>query len=295
MRRFISVSIVFGTVVLLGACSSDRTPRIEAANASTPPANTAPAASADYLTSGPLVVEHQVDVAVQRDGVVAAIAAEVGARVHKGELLAQLDSRQLQADRDAAEARVRSTQFELQHWEAEIKIRQSDLSRDEDMFKENLITAKQVEHSRYAVAGVQFETERERQNLKNAQETLRSLELELEKTRIQAPFDGVVARRYVRAGQRVAANDRAFWVTEMAPLNVKFTVPQQFVGKLRLGDRVSVSAPGDPARAIPAKVTVLSPVVDPSSGTLEVQAQVEGAHASLVPGMTVNIRVPASR
>jgi RND family efflux transporter MFP subunit len=241
------------------------------------------------------MVENQVDVAAQREGVVEKIVADIGTHVRKGELLAELDNRQLRATRDAAEARVRSSQFELEHWEAEIKLRETDLARDEEMFKANLITAKQVEHSRYSVEGGKFERDRERQNLRNAQETLRSLDLDLEKGRIVAPFDGVVARRYVRAGQRVTNNDRMFWVTALGPINVKFTVPQELAGKIQKGGQVLVSPPGAPEQRHAAQITMISPVVDPSSGTLEVQAQLRQASPDLLPGMTVAIRIPKAQ
>lgn len=248
-----------------------------------------------YETSGPLVVENQVDIAAQREGIVDKILADVGTPIRRGYVLAQLDNRQLQAQRDAAEAKVKSSDFELRHWQAETKVRESDLARDEEMFKNQLITAKQVEHSRYNVLGAKYETDREAQNLLNAKQTLRSLELELEKSRIIAPFDGVVARRYVRAGQHVAVNDRLFWVTALSPVRVKFTVPQELAGKVKRDGELWVSSPASPEQRHVARVTLVSPVVDPSSGTLEVQAELKGISPDLLPGMNVNIRVPRSQ
>lgn len=269
--------------------------------AAAPPAKpvetaTPPPSPRFYETSGPLVVENQIDVAAEREGVITSIVADVGTRVHKGQLLAQLDDRQLKAERDGADAKVRSLQFELQHWDAEVKTRQTDLDRDEEMFKAQLITAKQVEHSRYSVEGGKFEAQREAQELKNAQETLRSLDLEMEKTRILAPFDGVVGRRYVHVGQRIAASERTFWVTALAPVTVRFTVPQELAGKIHAGDTVELWAPGstEPQRH-KAQVSLVSPVVDPSSGTIEVQARLGQTGNDLLPGMTVNVRVPAVR
>lgn len=296
--RQVGIALILPAALLWLAGCEKQTPQAVAVApapaAVTATAPAAPKAEADpaYLASGPLVVEQQVDVASQRAGVVAKIAVDVGDHVRRGQLLAELDNRQLQADRDAAEAKVRSTEFEHQHWLAETKVRESDLARDEEMFKAQLITAKQLEHSRYASEGARYETDRERQNLRQAQQTLRSLELELEKTRLTAPFDGVVARRYVRAGQRLAANERAFWVTALAPVLVKFTVPQEFAGKLRRGGEVTVSSPAAPELRQPARITLVSPVVDPSSGTLEVEAQLARGRPDLVPGMTVSIRVP---
>lgn len=291
--RILLAAMLAALLLLLAGCSDNKPVPAAAAKPAVEPARPAAAPAANYYdASGPLVVEQQVDVVAQREGVLAKILVEVGTHVRKGQVLAELDNRQLQADREAAQAKVRSTEFEYQHWQAETKVRDSDQSRDEEMFKNQLITAKQVEHSRYAAEGARYETERERQNLKQAQETLRSLELELEKTRIAAPFHGIVARRYVRVGQRVAVNDRLFWVTAMAPLQVKFTIPQEFAGRLKRGEQVSVSSQADPERRHAARVTLVSPVVDPASGAIEIEAQVVGATPDLLPGMTVNIRVP---
>jgi membrane fusion protein, multidrug efflux system len=291
-RRWFSLLLTVVAVLVFVACT-DRQPAtaIAAPPAAAPAAPTAAPAVTDYYeTSGPLVVENQVDVTAQRDGMVARILVDTGTPVRKGELLAQLDDRQLTADRDAADAKMRAIEADEKHWEEEEKVIQNDLARDEEMFKAQLITEKQVQHSRYKVVSYKFEIQREQQNLRNAQATLRSLQLELEKTRILAPFSGVVARRYVRAGQKVATNDRLFWVTATAPVLVHFTLPQLFVGRIQRGDDIAVLASSAAAQHR-ARVTSVSPVVDPSSGTIEVHAELMGATPDLHPGMTANVRV----
>src|SRR5438552_19145358 len=95
-----------------------------------------------FEASGPLVVENQVDVAAPRDGMSARIAVEVGQHVAKGQLLAEFDARQLTADRDAAEAKMRAIEADEKHWEEESKIIKNDLDRDDEMFKAQLITEK---------------------------------------------------------------------------------------------------------------------------------------------------------
>jgi len=137
-----------------------------------------------------------------------------------------------------------------------------------------------------------FEVQREAESLNNAKAVLKSLQLEQEKTSIVAPFDGIVARRYVRVGQKVAPGDRLFWVTAMAPLQVKFTLPERLVGAVKKGQVVSVtSADAAPPTQHTAKVIDVSPVVDPSSGTIEVLAQIEGSAPDLLPGMLASIRI----
>jgi membrane fusion protein, multidrug efflux system len=275
-------------------CSGDRTATVSAASAATPAAAqpaARPERSEAYQASGPVVVENQVDVAAQREGVVARILVDVGDRVHKGQLLARMDDRQLAAQRDAAVAKAAAVEQDAQNWETEIKLVETDLARDEQLYKYQLITLQQLEHSRYKLIGAKQQREREVQNTNEARATAKALQLELEKTHIVAPFDGVVARRYVRNGQKVALNDRLFWVTATSPLNVRFTLPQELVSKVKAGEMVTVTAPEMSGAEHQAKVTHVSPVVDPSSGTIEVQAQVVGEPAELRPGMNVNIRI----
>jgi len=291
----IALLLMMAAVLALAGCeqkaSTAAKPAAATAAAAAAPAASKPERADLYQASGPLVVENQVDVAAQREGVVSKILVDVGARVRKGQLLAQLDDRQLTADHDAAKAKADGVQADYQHWEADLKLRQADLSRAEQMWKAQLITAQQLDHERYSMQSGTFFLQRQAEDLKNAAAALKSAQLELDKTRIVAPFDGVVARRYVRAGQKVALSDRLFWVTATGPLNVRFTLPQEFAGKVKVGDKVQVVSPFDARESHPARVTLVSPVVDPASGTIELQAQVVGPAGELRPGMTVTVNV----
>jgi membrane fusion protein, multidrug efflux system len=253
-------------------------------------------AEGSFLATGPIVVENQVDVVALRPGVITGIMFDVGRPVKKGEVLATLDDRQLASERDAAQSKVLSSEANLKDWEAETQVVEADLRRAQAMRDAGINTVEELDHARYKVIGSQYEIEKAKQDLSTAQHNLRSLELEMEKTRVTAPFDGIVARRYTRAGQSVAVGDRLFWVTAVTPLLVKFTLPERFIAALKNGQTVTVtSADASPAVEHAAKVIDVSPVVDPSSGTIEVQAQIEGPAPDLRPGMLASIRVAVAR
>jgi len=289
-------SLALGALLVAGCSKTDAPTEVAAAATKTAPA-TAPAAAAPdyYETSGPLVVENQVDVLAQREGVIAQLGAEIGSRVQKGQLLAQLDDRQIQADKEALQSRILSIEANVKTWEAEAKVLENDYERDQQMFKEKLITEKQLDHSRFKMIGSGYQLERERHLLKTARAELRSLELEMEKTRITAPFAGVVARRYVRNGQRVVLNDRLFWVTATEPVNVHFTLPDSFLGKIVAGQEITVLAQSAPELQAKARVKTVSPVADPASGTIEVMAVLGPAPSAMQPGTTATIRIPKAR
>ncbi|MGA7749187.1 MAG: efflux RND transporter periplasmic adaptor subunit, partial [Gallionella sp.] len=241
--------------------------------------------------SGPLIVEHELDVLAQRDGVVAELLSDAGAHVRTGDLLAQLDDRQLAADLEAARAKTHSTEADLKAWQAEARVLQSDSDRAQKMWDAQLITREQLDHAKFKAEADRFDVQRVEQLLVNARETQRSLELELEKTRIRAPFSGVGARRYVRQGQQVAKGDRLFWVTAEGPLQMRFTLPEKFIGRIHKGQELPMMTPDLPDQKYKVRVEEVSPVVDPASSTIEVTVELEGKPGLLRPGMDASVNL----
>jgi len=293
-KRATGVSVIIGLVLLAAGCGGSKTPTAVAANSlSASPQPTAAASAPDgaWIASGPLVVENQVDVGAQREGVVAKVLAEPGTRVKSGQVLALLDDRQVAADLDAARAKSRSIDMDLKNWKAEAEVLHSDYIRAQKMWEAGLITQEQLDHAKYKAESDQWDVKRVQEMLLNAQASERSLEFEVEKTRIRAPFSGLVARRYVRAGQKVALGDRLFWVTAEGPLRVRFTLPARFLARIQKGQELPLTAPDLSAEQHSARIIEISPVVDPGSGTIEVLTELMGKPGDLRPGMTVNLRL----
>ena len=249
------------------------------------------AAAAELSVTAPLIVEHQVDVTAQRDGIVAKISVDTGARVGTSTVLAQLDDRQLKANLEAARAKTRSIAADMKNWQAEAEVLKADYIRAQRLYAEKLIAEEQLQHAKYKAESDEWDILRVTEQLNTAKEEERSLELELEKTKIMAPFGGLVARRYVREGQSVSKGDRLFWVTEQGPLRVRFTLPEKFISHVKKGQRMALTVPNLAAEEHDVKVVEISPVVDPSSGTIEVLAELLGARGELRPGMTAAVHV----
>ena len=288
--------ILLGAALLSCLACSQKSMEVSAApapsGASAPaPLPSIPASDNSFTVSGPLTVEHQLDVLAQRDGVIAELRSEAGAHVQAGDLLAQLDDRQVVADLEASRAKTRSIEADLKAWEAEAKVLQSDLDRAQKMWDAHLITREAFEHAKFKAEADQYDVQRVEQLLLNAKETQRSLELELDKTQIRAPFSGVVARRYVRQGQQIAKGDRLFWVTAEGPLRMRFTVPEKFVGVLKVGQQLALTVSDFPGQEHKARVVELSPIVDPTSGTFDGMVEVMSAPGPLRPGMNSILRI----
>jgi len=287
------VAIIFALACTLTACSDQNPETASAASPPTPPASKTSTVPVDdsIIVSGPLIVEHELDVLTQREGVIASLRADVGSRVKSGELLAQLDDRQLTADLEAARAKTNGTKAELKSWQSESKVLDADFDRAKKLWDAQLIPLEQFEHVKFKAEEEKFEVQRVQEALLTVRATQQSLELELEKTRVRAPFDGVIGRRYVRDGQQIARGDRLFWITGDGPLRMRFTLPEKFIGKMKRGQEMELSTPDLPNQLFKSKVIQVSPVVDPASSSFEVEVALEGPRGDLRPGMNASVKL----
>jgi membrane fusion protein (multidrug efflux system) len=203
-----------------------------------------------------LYSEQDAEVIVRMEGVVRSLAAELGDAVRAGQVLALLEN-----DRQAAQVAAAEAALELARLEHE---------RAVELRSHDLITLAELDAATYS--------------LRTAEATLRVASVELEYTRVLAPFAGTVSRRLVRAGETVAAGRPLFRVTALTPLRAQIRLPETDARGLAPGGAVWLrSLDGRPARGTIARI---APTVDPASGTVELLVDVREA-AGLPPGSVV--------
>jgi len=306
--RDLFVVVTFAAYALTNGCGDDRQVAPSTTNAAAPapasapvtvppaatPPNPADIPSSSLVVTGPIIVEHQLDVTAQRDGVVTKLLSDVSSRVKAGALMAQLDDRQIVANLEAARSKTRAIDAEIRDLKAEAEVIQADYGRAQRRWDLGLISEEELQHAKYKAESEQWEIKRVVEQRGIAVQEERSLELELEKTRVTAPFSGLVARRYVREGQNVAKGDRLFWITAESPLLMRFTLPEKYFGRLHHGQKFEVTSADLPGEKHTASVREVSPVIDPASGTFEVLVELAADHGKFRPGMNAALHIASS-
>ena len=244
-----------------------------------------------FTTTGPLVAEQQADVSAERNGRVVTISVRIGDRVKKGQLLAQLDDRELQAACLSHKARMASAQAQLREWQAEQQTAEADLRRATAMRDAKIISEETWEHAKYRVDETIDEVARFREESAAAEADLSTANVQLEQTRIVAPFSGVIGRSSIRLAQQVKTGDVLFWVTEESPLQVLFTVPETSMSAFSTGKPLDLTTADFPSLHQQGKIVRVSPVVDPASGSVQVIGAVVRPSPLLKPGMTMQVRL----
>jgi membrane fusion protein, multidrug efflux system len=251
------------------------------------------AATQDVLSV--LSVEHQIDITTQRDGVVVSVALDEGSLVTKGEVLGQLDDRTLQIQLVKARDDLQIAQNNVKYKQAELKARGAALTRQEQLRKLGLSSEADLEQADFEAKAAEFDMHGWEATVESNQQEIKRLEIETDQTRLRAPFAGAVVVRYVREGQQVAKGDKCFRVSQLAPLQVQFQVPESAAKRPTRGAPVDLILVTDPDHNLTARVTKVSPVVDPSSDSYNVTAELAGKGLSeLRPGMAVRVVWPGT-
>ena len=221
--------------------SASATP-VESSTATPPTSSTQTAAASDsriFSTTGPLVADQQADIAAEREGRIVSVAVQIGDHVQKGQVLASLDDRVLRSACDAQKARIASAKAQETEWESEEQTARADLRRAEQMLQNKIISQETWEHAKYRVDETVAEVDRYRNEETASEADLATANLQLEQSRIVAPFSGVVGRSSARLAQQVKPSDVLFWITAEAPLRVLFTVPESVMADFTVGNRLT--------------------------------------------------------
>jgi len=227
-----------------------------------------PGTVADHLiTSGSLDSDSQADIIPEAAGLITQVLAEVGDQVRAGQVLAILANPSLDANADRAS-------IELQ------KARQS-LDEAERLFKQGAISESELRTAKNTLAGAET----------SFNEARRSRGF----TRITSPIAGTLAVRDVRVGEVASGGKRAFQVVDMNRLRVVVQLPEKDLPRIRLGQPATLEgAYNEEARAA-ATVELISPVVDASTGTVQVTIRLAPDQSTLRPGQFVKVRLEVDR
>jgi membrane fusion protein (multidrug efflux system) len=217
----------------------------------------------EYLTvSGPLRPFRGADVSTEEGGVVVSIPKSKGEYVEEGEVLVALD-------RDLLAAEMRSA-------EADRDLREYNGTRIKSLFEANQVSREEL---------VRAETE-----LARADAAWDIARIRWERAAVKAPFDGLLADRYVEEGELLVPGTRVARVVDPGVLKVVASVSEREVRRVQPGAAAAVTVEGVPGTK-EAHVHWVSFEADPMSGKFQVEVRVANESGDLRPGVVARAQI----
>jgi RND family efflux transporter MFP subunit len=224
----------------------------------------------------------EVRVGSQVSGIVRKLNVTVGSHIQKGDIIAEIDPRPLQA-------RVEQARTQAAMDEVGVGKAQRDLNRGQQLFAEGVLPAQQKEDLEWQLKSAQAKLEKSKSDSAAA-------EIDLSYAVIRAPISGTVASVSTQEGETVAASFAAptfVTIIEDNALELVAMVDETDIANVRPGDTVSFTVEAYPSREMQAVVKRIDPVATIISGVVNypVMAVIQKDGRLLKPDMTANITI----
>jgi membrane fusion protein (multidrug efflux system) len=218
--------------------------------------------SEKFEAVGTIEAIEEITVVSEINAAVVDIPFTEGSQIAKGELIAQLDDSQLAAE----------------------------VARAEALYSQSLTTYNRVKKVVEQNAGTQQDLDDAIASLKVTEANLKLAQARLDKTRIVAPFNGMIGSRRVSVGSFVRTGDA---ITELANLNeirINFSAPERYLSELKRGSEVIVYSPVYPGHEVKGRIAI-EPIIDSDTRTARIVARVQNPGQKFRPGMSANVSV----
>ena len=221
----------------------------------------------EYIALATARANEAIDVTPRISSVVSAIRFEEGQAVAEGDVLVELDSREISAELDLAEANLRERRSRFGRLEA-------------------LAASKAVS---------EIELEEIRAQLQVAEAQVNSARARLDDTIIRAPFAGTVGLRRISVGGLVQPNTVITTLDDTVVMKLEFSVPEEYLSVMSKGLAIEASGAAWPDRLFNGMVISVDSRVDPMTRSLAVVAELPNDDGALKPGMFLQVEIDRRR
>jgi RND family efflux transporter MFP subunit len=210
--------------------------------------------------------------------------ADIGTRVHKGQLLAEIETPEL-------DQQVRQAQSELSTADANQQIAQITAERWVKLLAKNAVSKQETDQARSDLNARQSAFSAAEANMQRLQQ-LQGFE------KIYAPFDGVITARNIDIGSLIQAGDsdspraELFHIANNDKLRLFVPVPEVYTSQVHAGNHVVVTSDAVPNARFTGTIVRDSDSIDLSSRTLNVEVDVVNSDHKLLPGQYAFIHLP---
>jgi membrane fusion protein (multidrug efflux system) len=219
--------------------------------------------AAFFTGTATIEAEQETEVVAKVGGVVEKIMVEEGQFVRAGQVLAKLDDEMISVQLDQAAANLKKLE--------------SNFERNKDLHSKQLVSTEVFQQS-------QYEYEQQKAFYDMAR-------LNLDYSEIKTPISGVVSERKIKVGNMILPNQTTFRVSGLDPLIAVLFVPERHLDKLRAGQLSKLAVDAINSDEIEGHIKRISPIVDPSTGTVKVTIETKDTLGRLRPGMFARIKI----
>lgn len=219
----------------------------------------------DIAMVGNLLPDEEVDLTFETSGKIVEINFKEGTHVKKGDLLAKVNDKPLQA--------------QLKRFEAQLKLAQDRVYRQSTLLEKDAVSQEAFEQARTELAMLNADIDIVKQNIAL--------------TELRAPFDGVIGLRNVSEGAYASPSVVVAKLSKISPLKIDMYIPERYADEISVGTPLTFTVEGR-NHTYNASVYAKESEVDMQTRTLAIRATYPNSNGQLMPGRFISARIRMS-
>lgn len=248
------------------------------------------AAEQNLTLPGTTLADQQTSLYARIDGYLKSYAFDLGDAVKKGQLVAEIDSPEVDQQLRQARATLLVAQASLLQAQANQELAKVAAERWAALVKEKAVSQQEADEKRLTLLAREADVEAAKASAKAQEANVKRYEELSTFKQIVAPFDGIVTARNVEIGTLVSegsgsATRELFRMVQVQSLRLHVPVPESFVPAIKVGMDASLAFGAYPGKSFSGKVSRYSGAVDVASRTMLVELRVPNGDGRLLPGM----------
>ena len=251
--------------------------------------------------TGTLSAISTVTVGSQVSGQVTEVLVDFNDKVERGQVIARIDPSTYEAQIEQGNAQIASARAQLRQAQASLRNAELDYQRKVELGAAQLVAKSDIDLARAARDQAQAQVNSAQAQVRQQAASTRTTQVNLDRTVIRSPVDGVVLTRSIEPGQTVAASLQApelFTIAEdLSKMKIELAVDESDIGQVREGQVVTFTADAFPDRQFRGTVEQvrLSATTTSNVVTYPVVVTVDNGDGTLLPGLTVNAEIEVSK
>jgi RND family efflux transporter MFP subunit len=246
--------------------------------------------------TGHVVAQRKAALSTKASGRLEWLGVLEGMRVRKGELVAQIENRDVRASLDQAIANVGVAEANLEQGLAELLDARNSYLRSQELLRQNFISPASHDQAQARYNKVMASISGLRAAVAAARANQQAAKVALDQTLIRAPFDGVILTKNANVGDNIMPYSSAqdtkgavITVADMDTLEVEADVAESNVAKIKVGHPTEIQLDAFPDERLPGRVSRMVPTVDRTKATVMVKIRFDERDPRVLPDMSAKV------
>lgn len=239
--------------------------------------------------------DHSVSVSPFIAGKIIQVLVVPGQRVAKGQLIAVLDSQQLQAQFKQLSAPQAAAVNAVTQAKINLDLAQKNLERSEALFSKDILAAKDVITARSQAELAKAQVEAAQAKVEEAKIAPAHIATQVAFTKVFSPISGLVAQRFLNVGSAADPNTPIAHIVNLEQVMINANMPADSPADPRVGHSASITTVAEPGVKYRGEIKSISPIVDTANNTVSIELLAQNDHGRLKEGQQVTISVATAK